>query len=123
MTQDPNTDPVAAMLAQTSLDRTAFPPPSRYAGIAIAVIEQDGQPVSYLRRRFLPRPESLQTQQLVGVVEGDRGDILASRYLGDPTLFWRLCDANNVDRPEDLAATPGTILRVTLPAGLTGTTL
>jgi hypothetical protein len=123
MTQDPNTDPVAAMLAQTSLARTAFPPPSRYTGVAIATIEQNGEPVAYLRRRFLPKPESLQTQQFVTVVDGDRGDVLASRYFGDPTLFWRLCDANAVDRPQYLTATPGATLRVTLPAGLGGTSL
>ena len=26
---------------------------------------------------------------------GDRLDLLAVRYLNDPTGFWRLCDANN----------------------------
>lgn len=26
---------------------------------------------------------------------GDRLDLLAVRYLDDPTGFWRLCDANN----------------------------
>ncbi len=26
---------------------------------------------------------------------GDRLDLLAARYLNDPTGFWRLCDANN----------------------------
>ena len=26
--------------------------------------------------------------------QGDRLDLLAARYLQDPTLFWKLCDAN-----------------------------
>jgi hypothetical protein len=26
---------------------------------------------------------------------GDRLDLLAAKYLNDPTGFWRLCDANN----------------------------
>jgi hypothetical protein len=26
---------------------------------------------------------------------GDRLDLLAVRYLNDPTGFWRICDANN----------------------------
>ena len=26
---------------------------------------------------------------------GDRLDLIAVRYLNDPTGFWRLCDANN----------------------------
>jgi hypothetical protein len=25
----------------------------------------------------------------------DRLDLLAFKYLGDPTAFWRICDANN----------------------------
>jgi hypothetical protein len=28
-------------------------------------------------------------------IVGDRLDLLAVRYLDDPTGFWRLCDANN----------------------------
>jgi hypothetical protein len=121
--QNPNTDPVQAMLAQASLTRTQFAPNSRYYGIDIATITQNGQPVAYLRRRFVPQPDQMQTAQLVTVVQGDRSDNLAAKYLGDPTMFWRLCDANGVDRAPDLTATPGVVLRITLPAGITGTTL
>ena len=28
-------------------------------------------------------------------MQGERLDNVAAQYLGDPTLFWRLCDANN----------------------------
>jgi hypothetical protein len=37
-------------------------------------------------------------------VQGDRLDLLAARYLNDPTVFWRLCDANNTPVPDALAA-------------------
>jgi hypothetical protein len=37
-------------------------------------------------------------------VLGDRLDLLAARYLNDPTLFWRLCDSNNSPAPDALAA-------------------
>lgn len=121
--QNPNTDPVQAMLAQTAPTRTQFAPTSRYYGGDIATIEQDGRPVAYLRRRFVPMPGQMQTAQTITVAAGDRPDILAARHLGDPTLFRRLCDANAVDRPPDLTASPGTRLRVTLPAGISGTTL
>ena len=33
-----------------------------------------------------------------------RLDLLAFRYLGDPTLFWQICDANNSIVPASLAA-------------------
>jgi hypothetical protein len=39
-------------------------------------------------------------------VLGDRLDLLAVRYLNDPTGFWRLCDANNAPVPGGLAALP-----------------
>ncbi len=34
----------------------------------------------------------------------DRLDLLAFRYLGDATAFWRICDANNAMVPAALAA-------------------
>ena len=36
------------------------------------------------------------------VVRGDRLDLIAAAYLGDPTQFWRICDANPVIHPEEL---------------------
>lgn len=37
-------------------------------------------------------------------VVGDRLDLLAARFLKDPTLFWQLCDSNNAPAPDALAA-------------------
>jgi nucleoid-associated protein YgaU len=82
-----------------------------------------GDPVAYVLRRFVPRPERLQTLQTYTVQQGDRLDNIAAKFLGDPTLFWRLCDANRAMRPWDLTETPGTRLRVTMPDGVTGTAL
>jgi hypothetical protein len=48
---------------------------------------------------------------------------LAGQYLGDPALFWRLCDANRAMRPEELTETVGRQLRITLPQGVTGISL
>jgi hypothetical protein len=39
-------------------------------------------------------------------VEGDRLDLLAARYLKEPTGFWRLCDVNDSFSPDALAARP-----------------
>ena len=54
---------------------------------------------------------------------GERLDHIAAEALGDSTLFWRLCDANNAMRPEELTAVPGAKIRITLPQGVTGTAL
>jgi hypothetical protein len=33
---------------------------------------------------------------------GDRLDLLANHYVGDPTAFWRVCNANNAVMPDAL---------------------
>jgi hypothetical protein len=38
--------------------------------------------------------------------EGDRLDLLAARYLNEPTTFWRLCDLNGASVPAALEARP-----------------
>ena len=36
--------------------------------------------------------------------DGERLDLIAARYLSDPTAFWQLCDANNAMVPDALGA-------------------
>jgi hypothetical protein len=120
---DPQTDPVQAMLAQTSLKTTLFAATSRYYGLNTTTIEQRGRPVAYVLRRFVPQPERFQLLQMHTVIQGERLDNLAAQYLGDPALFWRLCDANRAMRPWELTATVGRRLRITMPAGITGAPL
>lgn len=98
---------------------------SRYAGIETAqrVLPRPGgeaEKVVYLRRRFVPQPDSFALLQEHAVIAGERLDHLAYRYLGDPEAFWRLCDANNALHPDDLTEPPGRLLRITLPAGIPG---
>jgi hypothetical protein len=119
-----NLDPVQAILAQTSLKSTLFDSGSRYFGIDTATLQKPGQqPVVYILRRFVPHAASFQVVQEHTVVSGERPDHVAAQLLGDPTLFWRLCDANNAMRPEDLTAVPGAKISITLPEGVTGTAL
>ncbi len=117
-------DPVQALLAQTSLENNLFTSTSRYYGLPVETFDlPDGTTISYLTRRFVPAPERFQTLQQHQVGQGERLDNIAAKYLGDPTLFWQICDANRAMRPEDLTDTPGSTLRITLPAGITGTSL
>jgi hypothetical protein len=98
-----------------------FPPNSRYHATPTArLLGPDGREIAYLRRRFVPPPESLALVREHVVVEGDRLDLLAARHLGDPELFWQLCDANGAVRPDELTETVGRRLRITLPEGLPG---
>ena len=95
---------------------------SRYLIVATAEYESPtGKKYVYLRRRFLPPTESFVLLQQHVVTGGERLDNVAAEFLGDPELFWRLCDANGAMQPEELTRTVGRRLRITLPEGIPGT--
>ena len=115
-------DPVEAFLQLSGLKTSHFPSTSRYHGIETTTLEMpDGKVIVYLRRRFVPPAERFTVLQEITVVQGDRLDNLAARYLGDPEQFWRLCDGNGVMRPDELTEVVGLKVRITLPEGMTGT--
>ena len=96
-------------------------PSSRYAGIETAKLATaDGVEIVYLRRRLLPDPDKLAVVGERTVKLGDRLDRIAAESLGDPELFWRICDANRAMRPDELVETSGRRLRIALPPGFTG---
>jgi len=116
-------DPLKALLDAGVLKTSTFPENSRYHGTDIGILVQDGSmPVAYLKRRFIPGPERYAVIQEHTVAEGDRVDNLAAQYLGDPELYWRLCDANGVMHPEDLTGRVGDKVVITLPEGVPGAT-
>lgn len=118
----PSHDPVQALLDAGAKTRF-FAPTSRYHGLETATTTgPDGRPITYVRRRFVPPPGNFELLQEHNVSQGDRLDNLAAQYLGDPEQFWRLCDANNAIRPDELTDTVGRKLRVTLPEGVPGQT-
>lgn len=98
-----------------------FPPNSRYYGFrTIELADREGRTLVYLERRFVPPPESFALLQEHAVAQGERLDNITAHYLGDPEQFWRICDANSPMRPDDLTATLGRRLRITLPQGIPG---
>lgn len=106
----------ALLLQQTGVSAGSFPPSSRYHRTPTATwTTDDGREVVYLKRRLVPPPERFATLQEHVVTEGERPDHLAARYLGDPEMYWRLCDANGVVRPGELVEPVGRRVRVTLP--------
>lgn len=114
-------DPLEAFKQANGLVSPLFPVTSRYYGLGISQLTMpDGTTVSYVKRRFIPPPGNYATLSEHQVVEGDRPDNLAARYLGDPEQYWRLCDANGVMQPEELTATVGSVVRITLPEGVPG---
>jgi hypothetical protein len=79
-----------------------FSPNSRYSRLATyTVTMSDGTKVTATR---LPLPDPLVLAGYHRRLVGDRLDLLAARYLEDPTIFWRLCDSNNAPAPDALNA-------------------
>lgn len=114
------TTPLEAMLL-AGAGGERFPPNSRYHGIATATLTlPDGRRVRYLRRRFVPLPEALASFRTLRVEQGDRVDNLAARLLGDPELYWQLCDANAVVHPAELTQPPGRAIHVPAPGSVFG---
>jgi hypothetical protein len=117
-------DSLQALMTATTTKPNPFPIPSRYYGVETTRLElAQGGTIVFLRRRIVPSADRFQLLRNHTVLQGDRLDNIAASYLGDPEQFWRLCDANNAMRPQELTETVGRHLRITLPAGITGPTL
>ena len=75
---------------------------SRYVSAGtVTAMKLDGTLVAVTR---IPLPG---TPPLIGFhrsQDGKRLDLIAARYLGDATAFWRLCDVNKSVVPDALAA-------------------
>jgi nucleoid-associated protein YgaU len=115
-------DPVQMLIEAGAVPASAFPPNSRYHGATLLKLERGpGETIAYLARRFVPQPGRFGTVQEHTVVQGDRLDLIAAKCLGDPELYWRLCDANGALRPDELIEEIGRRLRITQAEGLPGT--
>lgn len=104
------------------LKTNLFPEKSRYHGVDTATYDPEGENIPYLRRRFLPEAARFAIIGEHEVKDTDRLDRITAHYFGDPTLFWRICDANYATRPVDLEAI-GRRLNITLPEGIAGASL
>ena len=98
-----------------------FDSKSRYYSLDVATISvpDESEPsgtrdIRYVRRRIIPSSDALTTLVEHTVAQGERLDQITARYLGDPTQFWRVCDANDVIQPEELEET-GRVIKIALP--------
>lgn len=119
-------DPLQALLGTDALPGTSFPPNSRYSGVRTAAYVraptpgQEPEPITYLRRRLVPRPERFALLYEYRTVAGDRRDLVAAVHLADPYLWWRLADANGVIDPARMTEPVGRALRITLAVDIPG---
>jgi len=117
--------PLRTLIQMGVVPAVSFPPDSRYCGFTtLSYTAPNGQTLTYLARRIVPQPgaPNYATVARHTVKQGDRLDLLAAKYLGDPLIFWLICDANGAIRPNELVETPGTVLNITMPQGVPGGT-
>jgi nucleoid-associated protein YgaU len=115
--------PLQALIAMGAVPPVTFPTDSRYYGsTTLSYNAPGGQAITYLGRRFVPQPSAANFAIVAKhtVKQGDRLDLIAAKYLGDPLLFWLICDANGAIRSSDLVETPGVVLNITMPQGIPG---
>jgi nucleoid-associated protein YgaU len=110
-----------SILLAGALDVRSFPANSRYHTFGTLELElPGGDTVVYLKRRFVPAPETMTVIREHVVAGGDRLDKLAAEFYGDPELFWQICDANRAMQPQDLTAVAGATIAIALPAPTAG---
>jgi nucleoid-associated protein YgaU len=117
--------PLQALITMGVVPAVTFPTDSRYIGAkTLQYTAPGGQSITYLARRFVPQSgaPNFATVARHSVQLGDRLDLIAAKYLGDPLLYWVICDANGALDPDALVATPGTVLNITMPQGVPGGT-
>jgi hypothetical protein len=115
--------PLKTLIQMGVVPTVTFPTDSRYYGFStLSYTAPSGQTVSYLPRRFVPQPgaPNFATVATHTVRQGERLDLIAAKYLGDPLMFWLICDANGAIRPNQLVETPGLTLNITMPQGVPG---
>lgn len=115
--------PLQALIQMGVVPTVTFPADSRYYGTGtLSYVSPQGETVAYLARRIVPQPgaPNFATVAQHTVRQGDRLDLIAAKYLGDPLIFWLICDANGAIDPRELVATPGRVLNITTPQGIPG---
>lgn len=70
--------------------------------------------IIYKRRRFVPLVDDTGTLVEHTVTQGERLDNITARYMGDPTQFWKVCDANLILKPDELTDEIGRLIKIAL---------
>jgi hypothetical protein len=115
--------PLQTLIQMGVVPSVNFPADSRYYGSAtLKYTAPDGQVITYLARRIVPQPGAPNFAIIARhtVRQDDRLDLIAAKYLGDPLIFWLLCDANGAIAPNDLLSEPGRVLAIVTPQGVPG---
>lgn len=112
-------DPRTMVPALQDLRAELFDATSRYRGLGVLTwVGPDGVEQRYVERRLVPGPEVLALAGVVAVGEQDRLDNIAAAQFGDPTLWWRIADANRALRAGELTQRLGRRLLIAFAEGM-----
>jgi hypothetical protein len=113
----PSSPLLAALMARTG-GTPLLPQNSRYQGLPTRIwTARNGEQTIHLSRRLVPQPSRFVTIGMHRMADGERLDQVATSFLGDPLLAWRLADANGALDPAELERS-GRTLRIPLPEGI-----
>ena len=94
---------------------------SRYFTVPLrARTGPDGEEQLFVARRIIPQPSRYETDHLVRADASTRIDGVAAQEIGDPLLYWRICDANGIADPAEATQPDGKPIHIPLPLSDTG---
>ncbi len=95
-----------------------FSPDSRYVNFAQrSRLSADGEEQFFLARRIIPQADSYAFAQTVRADKDSRIDWLAAQAIGNPLLYWQICDANGVTEPAAALEPDGKTIGIPIPRG------
>lgn len=98
-----------------------FPRNSRYNASHIRTYTTPaGDSVAFAGRRIIPEQDRYQALDRHRATAAERIDQVADAFYGDPEQYWRICDANGVERPALALDPPGKLLVIPIPLEMTG---
>lgn len=94
---------------------------SRYAGVEVRTWRSPtGDEIPYVGRRVIPDLDRYQTLDRHLTIAAERIDQVADGFYGDSEQYWRICDANGIERPAVACEPVARLLVIPLPLELTG---
>lgn len=112
---------IARLLAPPTADKAPFPPDSRYHGRPLQRMTlTDGREIAHVGRRFLPPLDAYELIAMHEVQGGDRADLIAAQYFGDPEQGWRLAEANAIRDPRAVLTEAGSRIAIAAASTLSG---
>lgn len=99
----------------------SFSPNSRYFSVPVRSRKgSGGEEQLFLARRIIPLRSRYETDHTVRADSSTRIDAVSADEIGDPLLYWRICDSNGIADPAEATQPDGRTISIPLPLSDTG---